>query len=330
MSEELGFGFYWIDGYGNVLIPFVLLTSGLALLARSQKPLPLLCAGLLIILAALGHEVLCIYSLGVLGLCAALRRPESGGRARWLTCALLIVACSAILYAQLFSEGPSVNRAGHYESATGSRYHYDVALQNVLQIKPLQGLLSVLTPIFAVAIYRDHLGGLPRRAAADFSRHRLFWTLLAAGTFLTSLLPLASVGLSKGRVIVALYSTLTHLFLGLLGFVLCPMLDRWSDRLLSGYRRRIGSILPLVLLLALTTQNRESFQQAVMERAELREQARSYMSRLFESPKRLLDLCRPAHPYVKRARGLTDSGEAEYFHIDKVRHKCPKSAGAHR
>lgn len=326
MSEELGFGFYWIDGYGNVLMPFVLLTSGMALLARSHKLLPLLCAAGLFVLAALGHEVLCIYALGVVGLCAGFRRPSATGLARWGTCAVLLLACGAILYAQLLSEGPSVNRAGQYAKATGTAYHYDMALQNVLQIKPMQALLSVLTPIFAVAIYRDQLRGLLERAERDVSRHRVFWALLACGTFLTSLLPLASVGLKKGRVNVALYSTLTHLFLVLLGFVLCPVVARYLEPLVRRYRQRVGSILPLLLLLVLATHNRESFQRAVVERAELKGQALSYITRLFEGPKRQLDLCRPAHPYVKKAKGLTDRGEAEYFHLDKVRHQCPKHA----
>lgn len=321
-AEEPGFGFYWIDGYGNVLMPFVLLTGGLTLLARSRRLLPALAGGISIVLAALGHEVMCIYALGVLGLFAALRRPRSDGWARWSVCLGLLAICGAILAAQLFSAGPRV-RGDHYQRATGAAYHYDIALQNVLQIKPVPALLCVLATILAIGVYRDHLGGLPERVVADYAQNRVFWLLLAAGTFLTSLLPLASVGLSKGRIIVSLYSTLTHLFFVLLGFVLSPVLDGVTERLLRGYRHRVGSVLPIVLLLWLSSDNRESFQQAVVRHTELKGQALSYMTKLFEARKHL-NLCRPDHPYVKRAKGLTDRGEADYFHLERVRHRCPE------
>lgn len=321
-SEEPGFGFYWIDGYGNVLIPFALLTCGLALWARSATLVAQLGAGVLFVLAALGHEVMCIYALGVLGLFATLRRPDTEGWARWSVAVGLIVVCAAILAAQLLSDGPRV-RGEHYSSATGTTYHYDVAIRNVLQIKPLAAVLSVLTPILGVAIYRDHLGDLPRRAAADYARHRLFWVLLAAGTLLTSVLPLASVGLSKGRIVTSLYSTLTHLYLVLSGFVLCPIVDSLSTRLLRGYRRYVGSIVPIVLVLAVTSSNRESFQQALVRRGELQAQALDYMTKLFAARKRV-NVCRPDHPYVKLAKGLTDRGEAEYFRLERVRHPCQK------
>jgi hypothetical protein len=184
----------------------------------------------------------------------------------------------------------------------------------VLQIEPLRALLAVLTPILGVAIYRDHLAGLPRHAAADFARNRLFWVLLAAGTLLTCCLPLASVGLTKGRSnISAAYSTLTHLLFVVLGFVLCPILDRLSEPLLRGYRRHIGTV---------TSNNRESFERAVVQHAELKAQARAYMTKLFDADKRAY-VCRPDHPYVKKARGSTDRGEAAYFHLERVRHRCP-------
>lgn len=321
-SEELGCGFYWIDGYGNVLIPFALLTSGLLLLARSRKLVPLAGAAVLIVLAALGHEVMCIYALGVLGLRTALRRPRSDGWARWGVGAGLLLVCGAVLWAQLFSEGPRI-RGGHYANVSGSRYHFDIALESVLQIDPLRALLAVLTPILGVAIYRDHLAGLPRHAAADFARNRLFWVLLAAGTLLTCCLPLASVGLTKGRSnISAAYSTLTHLLFVVLGFVLCPILDRLSEPLLRGYRRHIGTVLPVLLVLWVTSNNRESFERAVVQHAELKAQARAYMTKLFDADKRAY-VCRPDHPYVKKARGSTDRGEAAYFHLERVRHRCP-------
>jgi hypothetical protein len=81
--------------------------------------------------------------------------------------------------------------------------------------------------------------------------------------------------------------------------------------------------LPIVLLLSVTSGNRESFTQAVIRRGELQGQALAYMTKLFGANKRL-NLCRPDHPYVKKAKGLTDRGEAEYFRLEKVRHRCPK------
>jgi hypothetical protein len=326
-SDEPGFGFYWIDGYGNVLIPFALLTCGLALMARSQSMLPALAAAVLIVLAALGHETLCIYALGVLCLFAALRRPKSDGWARWSVCMGLIVVCGAVLAAQLFSDGPRV-RGDNYQRTSGGTYHYDLALQNVLQIKPVAGLLAVLTPIFGVAIYRDHLGDLPERAAADFARNRLFWALMAAGTLLTSVLPLASVGLVKGHVGTSLYSTLTHLFFVLFGFLLCPMVDRYSERLLRWYRQRVGSVLPIVALLCVSSGSRETFTQALVRRSELQDQAHEYMDKLFKAQKRV-NVCRPRHPYVKPGKGMTDRGEAEYFRLERVRQRCPKPGDRH-
>jgi hypothetical protein len=321
-SEEPGFGFYWIDGYGNVLMPFAFLSCGLGLLARSQTLWRALGAAAFIVLAALGHETLCIYALGVLCLFAALRRPSAEGWARWSVVVGLLVICAAVLAAQLFSDGPRV-RGQVFERSTGGAYHYDVALKNVLQIKPVAALLALLTPIFGVAIYRDQLGDLPQRAAADFARNRVFWVLLPAGTLLTSVLPLASVGLVKGQVVTSLYSTLTHLFLVLSGFLLCPMLDRWIERYSRRYRRRVGTLLPVVLLLCVTSVNRETFTEAVVRRAELQAQAHAYMEKLFTADKRVT-VCRPKHPYVKPGRGMTDRGEQEYFHLERVRQRCPK------
>ncbi|MET0385262.1 MAG: hypothetical protein ABW321_04850 [Polyangiales bacterium] len=322
-SDELGHGFYWIDGYGNVLMPFVLLMSGLGLLARSRRVGPSLAAAGLITLAALGHEVLCIYAIGVLALAVVLRRPKLDGWPRWSTSVGLLLVCGLILGAQLFSAGPGVRNA-NYETHTGVANHYDVALQNVLQINPLRGLLCIITPIFGVAIYRDQLAELLERAVADFRRARWFWVLLVLGTLLTCVLPLASVGLKKGRVTVALYSTLTHLMLVVVGVVLCPLLDKWSARWLRGYRQRIGSVLPIALLLLAASGNRGTFREAIVKRAELQGQAVGYMTQLFEGKKRVLQLCRPKHPYVKSARNLTDNNEAIYFKLEKVRHRCPK------
>ncbi len=321
-SEEPGFGFYWIDGYGNVLIPFVLLTSGLSLLARSERLGGLSASALLILLGALGHEVLCIYALGVLVLCTALRRPHAEGWLRWSVAAGLLLLCGAILGFQLFSDGPRV-RNEVYLRSTGTLYNFDVALQSVLQIQPLRAFACVLAPVLAVAIYRDQLASLIDRARADFARNRLFWVLLALGTVLTCCLPLASVGLKKGRLTVALYSTLTHLLFMLLGFLLCPMLDKLSERLLRGYRRWVGSILPVVFVLIAISGNRDSFRDAIVRRGELKAQALGYMTKLFQARDRV-NLCRPDHPYVKEARGLTDRGERDYFRLNKVRHRCPK------
>ena len=374
MADELGYAFYWTDGWANVLMPFVMITTGLALVAAcgearlaaphapstgvaqpgsglpagaSQRPdlragasSPRLdlgsgasrrrslrfCGGaVLVLLGALGHEVLCIYALGVLGLFLARRRlPEHAWRL-WAARAGLFALCLGIVAAQLFSAGPRA-RSESYLQSSGVSYDFAAAWLNVSTINPWRSLLSVLTPLAAVAIYRDHLAGLPERAAADARAHRVFWILLACGTLLLCFLPLASVGLKKGRLAVASYSVLTQLLFVALGVVLVPLLDRWSERLFRGYRRRIGSVLPLLLVLVPASGNRDGFRSAVVDNAALRREARAYMETLFHAPKRV-NLCRPNHPYVKPARMLTERNEAIYFGLEKVRHRCPSRLG---
>jgi hypothetical protein len=321
MSDELGYAFYWADGYANILIPFTLLTCGLVLLARETLPAAA-GGGVLLLLAALGHEVNSIYAVGFLLLTLVLRRPIARPWLRRAILASLALACVAVVLLQLFGEGPST-RADAYFHNTGIRYDFAAAWLNVRAIDPLRAALTCLMTLAAISIYRERLNGLPQRAVDDFRSNRLFWILLALGTLATCFLPLASVGLKKARLAVSYYSVLTELYFVLFGVLLFPMLDRWLDPLFRGYRRRIGSILPLLLVLLPLSKNLASYEQSLLEWKPLRAQANAYMTALFTGNERV-HLCRPRHPYVKPVRMMTTRNEAEYFHLNRVVDKCPR------
>jgi hypothetical protein len=322
MSSELAYAFYWADGYGNILMPFTLCCCGLPLLLRDNV-LAAVGGGLLVIVGALGHEVICIYVLGFLLLALLLRRPSARPwRARALWAGLFAICLSIVLW-QLFGAGPMI-RNEHYLHNVGTRYDFGSAWLNVREIDPLRALLSVLSGPLSIAIYRDRLGDLPERAQADARHQRWFWILLALGTLLTCFLPLASVGLKKGRLAVSYYSVSTHLLFGLLGVVLYPLLARVLERALGSYRRAIGSLLPLLLVLALCSNNIAEFREALSNYAELKTEALTYMQTLFNAPKEArLRMCRPRHPYSKPGRTLTDRNQEEYFGIQFVYNRCP-------
>lgn len=322
MASELQFAFYFADGYGNVLIPFALSCCGLPLLVRERLPAAV-SGALLATAGAFGHEVVAIYTLGFLLVALVFRRPQTEPwrlRALW---AALFALCLGILLWQLFGVGPSV-RAAQYLKTVGKSYDFQSAWLNVQQIHPLRALLSVLSLPLGVAIYRDRLGELPERARADFEHQRWFWIMLALGTLLTAFLPLAAAGLKKGRLAVSYYSVFAHLMFGLAGAVLYPILQRWLDRALITYRRSVGSLLPVLLLIVACSNNLGEYSEGVANLKPLRAEAFEYMHRLFEAPKtERLYLCRPRHPYSKPPRMLTNHNEQEYFGLKSVRHRCP-------
>jgi hypothetical protein len=321
MSSELAYAFYWADGYANILMPFTLCCCGLPLLVRDDLPAAM-GGALLVIVAALGHEVIAIYALGFTLLALGLRRPLTQpwrARAVW---AGLFAICLAIVLWQLFGTGPMI-RNEHYLRNVGTRYDLATAWLNVKQIDPLQALLSALAGPLAIAIYRERLGDTPERAEEDARRQRWFWILLAIGTLVTCFLPLASVGLKKGRLAVSYYSVSTHLLFGLFGVVLYPLLARALDRALGAYRRTIGSLLPLLLVIALCSNNIAEFREAVSNYQQLKTEAFTYMQTLFDAPKEArLRICRPRHAYSKPGRMLTDRNQEQYFGIQFVYNRC--------
>ncbi|HKP59980.1 MAG TPA: hypothetical protein VJV78_24820 [Polyangiales bacterium] len=321
MSSELAYAFYWIDGYANIQMPFTLCCCGLLLLVRDRLPAAI-GGALLIILGALGHEVIGIYALGFSLLALALRRPETRPWQRRALWTALFASLLAIVLWQLFGVGPTL-RNEHYLRNVGTRYDFSNAWANVKEIHPLRALLSVIAGPLAITIYRDRLGDLPERAEADARRQRWFWILLALGTLITCFLPLASVGLKKGRLAVSYYSVSTHLLFALFGVVLYPFLARFLERALGAYRRRLGSLLPLLLVIALASGNIGEFRDAVVNRSQLNAEALTYMRTLFNAPKEArLRICRPRHAYSKPGRMLTDRNQEEYFGIAFVYNRC--------
>jgi hypothetical protein len=324
MASELQFAFYFADGYYNILLPFALCCCGLPLLMREN----LVAAGsgaLLAIGGVLGHEVIAIYTLGVLSVALVFRRPLLQPwrmRALW---AGLFAICFGLLLWQLFGAGPSV-RAAQYLKTVGKSYNFETAWLNVREIHPLRALLSVLSVPLAIAIYRDQLGDLADRTSADFRRQRWFRILLLAlGTLLTAFLPLWAAGLKKGRLAVSYYSVFAHLLFALCGALLYPIVARWLDPALAGYRQRVGSLLPLLVLVVACSGNLVEYREAVTNLKPLRAEAFAYMHQLFDAPKSArLRLCRPRHVYSKPPRMLTDHNERDYFGLQQVRHKCPQ------
>jgi hypothetical protein len=323
VSDELGFAFYWADGYANILIPFVLLTTGMALMIKPNT-LALSLGAVLVVVAALGHEVMCCYGLGFTLLSLVLRKPSLRP---WLHRGILLallVLCSAILWEQLFGAGPTA-RSDFYFQTTGIRYDFASVLLNIKQIVPLRVVVICLAVFFIIGAYRDRLSYLPQRAVADLRRNRLFWSLLLVGTLLTCFLPLASVGLKKARLAVSYYSVLTYLFFILLAVLLYPLVDGVMARTLRGYRQHIASLLPALIAVALVSPNIGQYRAALQDFSELRGQARAYMETLFTG-KGKVTLCRPLHPFTKPGRRMTARNEAEYFGLESVRYVCPRGS----
>lgn len=321
MASELTYAFYWADGYGNVLMPFTLCCCGLPLIVR-EKPIVALSGALVAIAGALGHEVIAIYVLGFLLVALVFRRPQRHPwwmRAIWAT---LFALCLGIVLWQLFGTGPSI-RAEQYLKNVGKSYDFKSAWMNVKEIHPLRAVVSLLSMPLAIAIYRDRVGALADRARADFERQRSFWILLAFGTFLTAFLPLGSAGLKKGRLAVSYYSVFAHLLFALDGVVLYPIIGRWLERVLVRYRRSVGSLLPLLLLIVACSGNIGEYREAVTKLKPLRAEAFTYMHKLFDAPKGpRLYVCRPRHSYSKPGKMLTNRNEQEYFGLGSVRHRC--------
>jgi hypothetical protein len=274
----------------------------------------------LVVIAALGHEVMCCYGLGFTLLRLMLRKPSVRP---WLHRGILLallVLCFAILWVQLFGAGPSA-RSDFYFQNTGIRYDFASAWLNIKEMDPLRVVAICLAVFFIIGAYRDRLSYLPQRAVADLRRHRLFWASLIVGTLLTCFLPLASVGLKKARLAVSYYSVLTYLFFILLAVLLYPLVDGVIARALRGYRQHLRSLLPALIAVALVSPNIGQYRAAAQDFSELRGQARAYMEALFTG-QRKVTLCRPRHPFTKPGRRMTARNEAEYFGLESVRYAC--------
>lgn len=328
VSDELGFAFYWADGYANIMMPFTMFTCGLPLLFRTDLRANI-AGAVLALLGGMGHEVVSIFGVGALGLALVLRRPlEHAWRQRAVQGVLLAVSL-ALVWWQLFGEGPMI-RNDHYAANVGKRYDLPNAWLNIQQISPLRAFAATLAPIVAIAIYRDRLQRTIDAAVADFRRQRWFWILLALGALVTAFLPLGSVGLKKGRLAVSYYSVFTYLWFILFGVLLYPMLDRFVARWLRGYRVRFATLLPALLLVVACSKNIAEFQTAATNFGQLRLEAQTYMQMLFAAqatPERKLRLCRPRHPYSKPGRMMTDRNEEEYFRIKSVYNRCRGNIG---
>lgn len=325
MSDELGFGFYWADSYGNILMPFVLLTCAMPLVCREDWRENV--AGyLLLLLAALGHEVISIFSCGFLLIALIGRRPtEHALRLRAIQAGVLLLMLG-LVYLQLFALGAEV-RNEHYNASAGKRYDFESAWLNIKTISPVRAALATFGTLAAIAVYRARVQSAVENAVADVRRNRWFWILLAVGVLVTAFLPLGSAGLKKGRLAVSYYSTFTYLWFVLLGAVLYPVFDRWLERPFQPLRRFVPSVVPVLLIAALGSSNFADFQDAVQNRLPLRNEARNYMESLFVGqamPHNRLTLCRPPHPYSKPGKLMTDQNEQTYFRIDKIRNHCPK------
>jgi hypothetical protein len=323
MSDELGFAFYWTDGYGNVLIPFALLTCGLPLMCSTDWR-QVLAGSLLLVAAALGHEVSSIFAAGFVCLVIVARRP---GEHAWLLRTLqaaFLAGMVALLWIQLFGEGPSM-RSARYLATAGKQYDLAGAWLNIREIRPLRAVLATLAPILAISLCRDRLRPTVERAVSDCNRQRWFWILLAVGTLATAFLPLGSAGLKKGRLAVSSYSVFTYLWFVLLGFVVYPLLDRWLERGFRPIRKFAPSVIPVLLLVTAGSANLPDFADAMRRAKPLRDEAKNYIGVLFAAqqvPDLAIRLCRPQHVYSKPGRPMSDRNAETYFKLKKVSSRC--------
>lgn len=307
-SDELGYAFYWADGYANVVLPFMLLLLGMLLLCANSGPMRALGA-LTLAAGALGHEVLCMYAAGFLLLRAALLPQRA--RERLLLLGLL-AGLIALLYTQGYSVGPSQRSAAMAHKA-GATYNWAGALNGIRHIHLGRSVLAFAGTLGLLAIYRPWIERPLGRARAHARAHRSFWSLLALGALITCLVPLASVGLKKPRVLVGAYSVMTELFV-ILGAVLAyPLLDPLLERVFRLYRHTLRSGLPLLLLAACLSPNLGEYRDALRELPDLRAQARQYMESLFNGRDARVRLQRPCHPFVKVASTMTTRNAKEYF-----------------
>jgi hypothetical protein len=315
MSDQLGFAFYWADGWANVVLPFLIMVIGIVLLTR-RDAFAIVGAALLLV-AALAHEVLCIFSSGFCLLNAALRRfPEHPLRARVFFAALAGL-CLALLYAQSFSTGPTV-RSEVYFQRTGMRYNVAGVWHGILTIDPLRSALAFVAVLIILAIGCERVDGPVQRALNDVRVQRLYWCLLATGALLTSLLPLGTVGLKKRTISVAAYSVATELFVILTAVLVYPLLGPWLNRWFAPYRQRVGSVLLVLIALLPFSKNLDSYASAVRDFDSLRGEARAYTETLFAAHKRAL-IVRPCHVFTKPNSGMSSRNAAQYFGLDRVR-----------
>jgi len=320
-SDGLGHAFYWADGYANVVLPFCCLVLGMALWSRGTSArVP---AAVCFVLAALGHEVFCIYSIGFLTLVLLFGRRDADSSLLDTGLVLLLVAgLLALLYAQGFSAGPS-RRTLAYLERTGSRYNVAGALRALTHIDVLRTALAVAATLCMIAIYRPWLHEPITRAVRYARAQRAFWILLVCGTWATSLVPLASVGLKKAKVAVGAYSVATELFVVLAAMLTYPWLDALLCRRFSPYRKHIRTGLPLFVCVALISPNFALYRSAVVDYSRLRVEAHAYIQQLFSAHGQRVTLTRPCHAFIKKPTGMTMRYAKEYFGLARFRElKC--------
>jgi hypothetical protein len=317
VSDELGYAFYWADGYANVVLPFTLMLIGLALFVGRGLPRALGC--LLLLTAALGHEVLCIYSFGFCAL--QLFAPRQRAHERVLTGVLLAILV-LILYVQGFSAGPA-ERSRAYFAQTGEHYSWAGAWNGVKHIDLARSAIAMLATWSLLAAMRERMSTALTRATRYAREEPLSSALLALGTLATSALPLASVGLKKPKLSVDAYSVATELFVILAAVFAYPLLDRWLAVALRPYREHVRTLLPILLLLVLTSPNFDHYRAAVTDSVTLRAAAHDYLQTLVDGRGKRVRVGRPCHPFNKRATGMTSRGAAEYFGVAQVKEtKC--------
>lgn len=316
-SDELGYAFYWADGYANVVLPFFGLLLALALFCRDGA-LAHGGAALCMLGAALGHEVLCIYASGFVLL--QLLRTREHPRSRRALFAALLCGLLAILYAQGFSQGPA-QRTQAYLEKTGTAYNWTGALAAVRLIDPKRTAGAFLATLALIAGSRARLRPIVLRAEQHARAHPWYWLALAFGALLTSVIPLASVGLKKASVIVGAYSVATELFVILAAALSYPLLARWLEYVFAPYRNAIVTTLPVLMLALWLSPNLASYQAAFSARAELSEQASAYMQKLFAGKGKSVRTTRPCHAFIKPASGMTMRNAKQYFALARFKER---------
>jgi hypothetical protein len=321
MSDEIGYALYWADGYANVVLPFFLMVLGLALMTRGDAwAAP---GVLLLMAAALAHEVLCIFSIGYAALTLAFRKfPVHPLRWRALYVGVALLSL-ALLWAQSFSAGPNA-RSAAYLQKSGMSYNLAGVWNGLRCIDPLRTALAFLGTLGLIAAAGERLSVPLQRASKHARSNRLYWSLLCAGALLTSLLPLGTVGLKKPKVNVAAYSVATELFVIFGAALFYPLVAAPLAKLFAPYRRWVYSVVPLLFVLAAVSRNVDGYITAVTQFDALRDQARVYTETLFSAQKRAR-VTRPCHAFIKPNSGMTARTAAEYFRLEKLRElACPK------
>jgi hypothetical protein len=318
VSDELGFAFYWCDGYANVVLPFFVMSIGLLLFLRTNAWAIL--GAVLLLTAAMAHEILCIFSFGFAALALFGRRSQ---RPQKLLYGVFLLACVAILWAQGFSAGPAI-RSEVYLRNTGVRYNWAGVWAGIRSIDPWRSALGFAGMLALIAVAGERLRVPVQRALRDLRQNPLFWYPLPVGAALTCLLPLGTVGLKKPTIIVGAYSVATELFVLLSAALAYPLLaaalSRWTGR----YRERVGSLVVVLLLVVPFSKNLASYRSAVHDFDALRGQAKAYIDTLF-SGKPNVRVTRPCHPFIKPGSGMSARNSAQYLGLQKVKEKaCPR------